>query len=550
MPHLFMLVSIVAIAVTTAIAGAVPKSTSAMTHTPSLLDADQLPCFASNADIAGVGVRVSTYAQSFLLFFTTLLCIRDGDVDSGERQALERSYANLLITACALLISALVQAVTSQLSIFHALVVLDWSWMLTINALILSILPTIDHLVEIEWGKWLRSFLPARIGQLRAMILVSLHMTFMGAFGVYIWWHPAKFQGPDPGQGNTTGPGSAVCLQRTITYVFFAPIRASNPKLRIASIVFYSIIALPIINVAVLTTIAMLIIQLIMMPLTSCCKKRHGYTLDLPYTIAWGVQSVANIVIVINTERTIWANRHLISGGESTWGFGQIIAVILVVGPFIEAFSVVKEKFPREWMGQIDYWSQPILREGTNTWLKLNHRERWAIDDISTKVKKFDQHLDKDTREAIIGAITSATQFFQAARTAMRLNPWLPAQTDKTQVQEDTETKGLDKHAARTEMQSQGPSPSWLHARTASETTQVQEDLEMSETKLPPLLDEPVQEWQTAKYHITQLQEEVSKLCQLRLPHVHNMKSFLAARGNLRATKEALDAALCAFEAY
>ena len=529
MPHLFMLKSIVAIAVavcTTIVAGAVLKSTSAMTLTPSLLDADQLPCFASNPDIAGVGVRISTYAQSFLLFFTTLLCIRDGDVDSGERKALERSYANLLITACALLISALVQAVASQLSIFHALIVLDWSWMLTINALILSILPTIDHLVERECGKWLRSFLPARIGQLRAMILVSLHMSLMGTFGVYLWWHPSQFQGPDPGYGTTTGPGSAVCLQRTITYVFFVPIHASNPKLRIASIVFYSIIALPIINVAVLTTIAVLVIQFIML-ITSCCK-RDGYTLDLPYKIAWGVQSVVNIVIVINTERTIRKNRYLISGGESTWGFGQIIAVILIVGPFIETFSVVKEKFPRKWKGRIEYWFQPILREGTQTWSKLNHPERWAIDDISTKLKKFDQHLDKDTRETIIGAFTSATQFFRAARTAM---------------------------------QSQASPPSWLHARTASDTTQVQEEPQMSETKPLPLLDEQVQDWQTAKYHITQLQEEVSKLCELRLPHVHNMQSpncehrlsqesFLAARGNLRATKEALDAALCALEAY
>jgi hypothetical protein len=57
-----------------------------------------------------------------------------------------------------------VQAVASQLSIFHALIVLDWSWMLTINALILSILPTLDHQIEIEWAKWFLSFLPARIG--------------------------------------------------------------------------------------------------------------------------------------------------------------------------------------------------------------------------------------------------------------------------------------------------------------------------------------------------------------------------------------------------
>jgi hypothetical protein len=340
----------------------------------------------------------------------------------------------------------------------------------------------------------------------------------MGAFGVYIWWHPTRFQGPDPGPpGTITSPGSVVCLQRTFTYVFFVPIRASNPKLRIASIVCYSILALPVINVAVLTTMAVLAVNVI----ASCFAK---YTFALPYRITWGVQTVVNIIIVINTERTIWRNKHLISGGESTWGFGQIIAVILIVAPAIESFSVVKEKLEWKWKRHVEYRFQPILREGRQTWAQLNHNERWAISDVVANL--HDQHLDENARAAIIGAFTSATQFFHAARTAMQL-----------QVEDAT----------------LHPRPQGF--RTASDDTQAQEDPQMLETKSPPLQEAPVLDTRdplltNAKDHITQLWEQVSKVCELRLPHVHDAESFLTARANLRATKEALGAALCALEAY
>jgi hypothetical protein len=337
----------------------------------------------------------------------------------------------------------------------------------------------------------------------------------MGAFGVYIWWHPTRFQGPDPGPGTMTGPSSAVCLQRTITYVFFAPIRASNPKLRIASIVCYSILALPVINVAILTTMVVLIVNIV----TSCFAK---YTLALPYRITWVVQTVVNIIMVINTERTIWGNKHLISGGESTWGFGQIIALILIVAPAIESFSVVKEKLEWKWKKQFEYRFQSLLREGRQTWAQLDHKERWAIGDVVANLERHDQHLDENARAAIIGAFRSATQFFQAARTAMQL-----------QVADTT-------------------THLWP---PASDETQAQEDPQMSEIKSLPLQGAQVQDSHgplrtNAKDHITQLWEQVSKVCELRLPHVHDAESFLAARANLRATKEALGAPLCALEAY
>jgi len=164
----------IAVIACTTVAIASPLSRSSIAVATA--ESDQ-PCFESNPDIAGIGVRVSTYSQSFLLFFTTLLCIYGGHLDSRERKALEKSYTNLLITACALLISAYIEAASGQLSIYHALLVLDWSWMLTLNALLLSILPTIDGQIETTWSAWMKSALPSRTSQIPAMTFVSIHMS-------------------------------------------------------------------------------------------------------------------------------------------------------------------------------------------------------------------------------------------------------------------------------------------------------------------------------------------------------------------------------------
>ena len=178
-------------------------------------------CFASNADITGIGVRVSTYAQSFLLLFTTFLCLVDGHLDLRERKVLDKSYTNLLITACALLISAFVQATKSQLSIHHALVVLTWSWMLTVNALIISVLPMIDGEFEKSWWKRIRPLRPSRRSQLLPMFFVVLHLSLLGAFGVYVWWNPTRLQGPNLTNGPSPDPVG--CLRDTIPYVLFEP---------------------------------------------------------------------------------------------------------------------------------------------------------------------------------------------------------------------------------------------------------------------------------------------------------------------------------------
>ena len=102
------------------------RSTIAMWHvlTPSCSALNPGP----NPDISGIGIRVSIYTQAFLGLVPLMLFAVDGKITRSERKVLDGIYANILVTACALLISASVQAATFGLTVYHALIVLNLSW--------------------------------------------------------------------------------------------------------------------------------------------------------------------------------------------------------------------------------------------------------------------------------------------------------------------------------------------------------------------------------------------------------------------------------------
>ena len=41
----------------------------------------------------------------------------------------------------------------------------------------------------------------------------------------------------------------------------------------------------------------------------------------------------------------IYRNRSIIQPGENEWGFGQIIAIILILGIFIDIVGAIRERF-------------------------------------------------------------------------------------------------------------------------------------------------------------------------------------------------------------
>jgi hypothetical protein len=95
----------------------------------------------ADPDIAGIGIRVAIYIQNILSFAPAFFALfNDGSVDLMELQTVEQQSTTILITAFAILISLVVQALSLNLSAFHTSIVLSLSWMNNTNTFIYFVL--------------------------------------------------------------------------------------------------------------------------------------------------------------------------------------------------------------------------------------------------------------------------------------------------------------------------------------------------------------------------------------------------------------------------
>jgi hypothetical protein len=95
----------------------------------------------ANPDISGIGVRVAIYVQNFLSFVPAFYSLtNDGRVDQQELQTTKDISITILVTAFAILVSAVIQALIYSLSSFHVSIILNLSWMNNTNTFIYFIL--------------------------------------------------------------------------------------------------------------------------------------------------------------------------------------------------------------------------------------------------------------------------------------------------------------------------------------------------------------------------------------------------------------------------
>ncbi|KAJ6573134.1 hypothetical protein DFH09DRAFT_916359 [Mycena vulgaris] len=94
----------------------------------------------ADPDISGIGVRAAIYTQNLLSFVPAIWALWDGEVSAYELESVETQSTTILITAFAILISAMVEARTAGLSSFHASIVLSLSWMNNTNTFIYFLL--------------------------------------------------------------------------------------------------------------------------------------------------------------------------------------------------------------------------------------------------------------------------------------------------------------------------------------------------------------------------------------------------------------------------
>ncbi|KAI0250810.1 hypothetical protein BJV78DRAFT_537311 [Lactifluus subvellereus] len=160
----------------------------------SICEQDGKPGIASNSDVAGIGIRVNFYVTMLLLALVPKM--------PETEEVLAALYSNAGLSGLGLLVTAIVQTATRQLSLFHAIFVFHILFFLGIGA------------APMGKYKWSRSrFIIGVLAQLVAVI------GFTG-WALYLWVHVKDY-------------GSQVGCNDKVKYVLmFVSVRATKPWVR------------------------------------------------------------------------------------------------------------------------------------------------------------------------------------------------------------------------------------------------------------------------------------------------------------------------------
>ncbi|KAJ6481467.1 hypothetical protein C8R47DRAFT_1049752 [Mycena vitilis] len=208
----------------------------------------------------------------------------------------------------------------------------------------------IFRLVERAWDLFARA---------PVLMLGSFHLSLMSAIGIWLWLNPSKFGVPiscDPTLTVVGGPASFI----------------SRP-LQIFSLVMYFLLLIPAVNLLlpILFFLAlhiaynsqreyyypqmpksfpsrqrssMLSVESSTSPSSSSSSKPfsgEAYTNGLVAGLALLV--VINLIFLVDIELTLARNKNLQSGEDDVWGFGQVLALLLLVVPLRDAWNALRD---------------------------------------------------------------------------------------------------------------------------------------------------------------------------------------------------------------
>ncbi|KAH6902469.1 hypothetical protein BKA70DRAFT_672367 [Coprinopsis sp. MPI-PUGE-AT-0042] len=340
----------------------------------------------ANPDIAGIGVRAAIYVQNLLAILSALWALWDGKVTAGKLEYAEMQTTTNLILAFAILISSMVQASTLGISNYHANIVLMMSWMNNTNAFVYFILyvhhkiglPEAEGGVGVTWRDWVKhvknnfSFTLSGIKRpdteagadssdetksddqgakvlvkRYVLVLGSLHLTLMAALGVWLWSDLQLF-----GLGNRK-PGdfqsaNALAVNKAVVAILGQGVSLGSSTLRIASLVIYSIFLVPGIN---------LIAPMIVFLATYFGCRRIPFTQKwevLPAFVGLGILFAINLVFIVDIELTRDLNHCLQAEDEADWGFGQILAILLLLLPLRDLVEAILARRLKKRQGELE----------------------------------------------------------------------------------------------------------------------------------------------------------------------------------------------------
>ena len=175
----------------------------------------------------------------------------------------------MVLTGTALLIAAFIQATTLGLSVYHATIVLNLSWLNNVTAsAVLSFRWLLDaHRLQgtTDWQR-IKS---------KEFAAYNLHLSATGALGIWLFSDVIGFD------------LSKQCSDSTVQYVFGHYPRVAAPASRITWLVVYTLAAIPLLNWVLTTFLLMMLylivffvaslLALVLLVLSVCCACIPGY---------------------------------------------------------------------------------------------------------------------------------------------------------------------------------------------------------------------------------------------------------------------------------
>ncbi|KAH9986663.1 hypothetical protein BJV74DRAFT_988416 [Russula compacta] len=263
---------------------------------------------ASNSDIAGIGVRINFY-------LTILLTALTPEVERNT-ELLDGLYTNSVINGLGLVITAVIQTVQDQLDLYHAIFVMQ-------------IIFSLNFVYSYGQRRFLRS--SKRIFRMKIFIGVqTLSTVVFTVWLMYVWIKDSSF-------------GSQPECNHLVKYVLvFADVRATVNWLRVLFIMNLvwgdSFVYMEDLHTNIHDKLRSVVPgrQERRNQETAGVGERNAPRAETTVrayvnaSVVWAVYGVATLELIVQR------NRPHITSGEDDWGFGQIIALILILGSVID----------------------------------------------------------------------------------------------------------------------------------------------------------------------------------------------------------------------
>ncbi|KAJ7174748.1 hypothetical protein C8R46DRAFT_1214925 [Mycena filopes] len=345
---------------------------------------------APNPDIAGIGVRVAVYVQALLSVIYAIHFARKGEISAEGFKTMARISVNISLTAGALLVSTIIQAVTLGISLYHTLIVLQLSW---INSMTFMTVYSLRTMSDPSWYRRNEDeYLSLPSPFTPDALVASAHVAVVGGVGLWTWLAIETF-----GNQPECNPDTfLVILRRSIHVLPWYQCKCGFSIacfISVASLALYGGSAIPVLNIQLFGFIFMFGILVFSAPteypllllfrLIDCLRlliRSVQSSLGFPtapldvtqstnlkrsrrflyFFVGIATAGTAMGILIVDTELMIHRSASIVQPGEGAWTLGQTLALLLLFLPIGDAVRVVFGIEEESWL--LFFWGVRLVK--------------------------------------------------------------------------------------------------------------------------------------------------------------------------------------------